>query len=110
VSVATEHELEQLRRQVEQHLSRHVRRFLDSHAGDVVVKAVRPGGEIELEFKGACTSCPALPATFYTAVAPLVREVPGVTGVTTAAVNVSEAAVRRLVKVSTPSHRAPSLS
>lgn len=96
---------EAIRLQVEQHLTLHVRRFLDSHAGDVAVKSVHPSGEVELEFKGACSSCPALPATFYTAVAPIVREVPGVTGVTTGSVNISEAAVRRLIKVSTRSRR-----
>jgi Fe-S cluster biogenesis protein NfuA len=105
VTVEVVHDTEALRVEVERHLSRHVRRFLDSHAGDVAVQAVRSTGEVELEFKGACASCPALPATFYTAVAPIVREVPGVTSVTTGAVNISAAAVERLVKISTKSRR-----
>ncbi|MGD9715200.1 MAG: NifU family protein [Thermomicrobiales bacterium] len=85
--------------EIERHLSLHVQRFLDSHAGSVRVRSVRPTGEVELEFKGACTSCPALPATFYTAVAPVVRQVPGVTAVTSGSVNISEAAVQRLEKL-----------
>jgi len=90
-----------LLREVERHLALHVQRFLDSHAGGVGVRSVRPTGEVELEFKGACASCPALPATFYTAVAPVVRQVPGVTAVTSGAVNISEAAVQRLEKLRT---------
>lgn len=87
--------------EVERHLSLHVQRFLDSHAGGVGVRSVRPTGEVELEFKGACASCPALPATFYTAVAPIVRRIPGVTAVTSGSVNISEAAVQRLEKLRT---------
>lgn len=95
-----------LRIEVERSLSSHVRRFLDSHAGNVMVRGVRPSGEVELEFTGACASCPALPATFYTAVAPIVRAVPGVTSVTTNGVNISEQAIQRLVTVGTRSSRA----
>lgn len=89
-----------IKAQVERILSDHAARFLDSHGGAVHVALVNHG-EVELRFEGACSACPAVAATFYSKVAPLVRAVPGVTGVKTPNVHISEAAVRRLLTIST---------
>lgn len=89
-----------LRDRVEKALSDHVKRFLDSHAGDVEVGTISPDGDVELHFRGACTSCPALPATFHTAVEPVLRRVPGVRSVHTKNVNISKFALERLIQIS----------
>jgi Fe-S cluster biogenesis protein NfuA len=80
-------------------LDREVRHLLDSHAGNVRVRSVSASGVVDLVFDGACTSCPALPATLHTAVAPVLRKVPGVTDVRTSNVNISRAAADRLLAI-----------
>lgn len=89
------------RKAVEEALEDHADRFLDSHGGAVHVKSV-VDGHVELIFEGACSACPAVAATFYSKVAPVVRAVPGVRTVATSNVNVSEAAVQRILTISSP--------
>ncbi|MGV9801250.1 NifU family protein [Mycobacterium sp. NPDC003449] len=92
-----------IRSAVEEAITLHLGRFLDSHGGAVGAASVSPDGDVVLEFEGACRGCPAVAATFYSKVAPLLRRVDGVRSVSAPNVNVSEAAVRRLLTVSGPS-------
>ena len=73
-----------------------VRPFLDSHGGDVQVASVSDDGVVTLKFAGACTSCPALPATLHMLVAPHLERVSGVTQVVSQNVNISKYALARL--------------
>lgn len=90
---------------VDEAIHQHLGRFLDSHGGAVSAAAVSPAGDVELEFRGACRACPAVAATFYSKVAPLIREVDGVRSVSAPNVNVSEAAVHRIQALGMPSDR-----
>jgi Fe-S cluster biogenesis protein NfuA len=76
-----------------------VRPFLDSHGGDVQVASVSDDGVVTLKFAGACSSCPALPATLHMAVAPFLGQIPGVTKVVSQNVNISKYALARLNKL-----------
>jgi Fe-S cluster biogenesis protein NfuA len=88
----------QLKEAVELVLSEHVDRFLDSHGGAVHVKSVHDG-EVELGFEGACRSCPAVSATFYSTILPAIQKIPAVKNVKTPHVNISAAAVSRIIEL-----------
>ena len=92
---------EDVKRDVEAALAEHVARFLDSHGGAVSTASVNDEGDVTLKFAGACQACPAVAATFFSKVAPAVRAVPGVRSVHTPNVNISEAAVKRILSIST---------
>ena len=88
----------QLKVAVELVLAQHVDRFLDSHGGAVRVKSVHDG-EVELGFEGACRSCPAVSATFHSTILPAIQRVPAVKGVKTTNINISAAAVSRIMEL-----------
>lgn len=88
----------QLKEAVELVLSEHVDRFLDSHGGAVRVKSVHDG-EVELGFEGACRSCPAVSATFHSTILPAIQRIPMVKHVKTPNVNISAAAVARIIEL-----------
>ncbi|MFF0145965.1 Fe-S cluster biogenesis protein NfuA [Amycolatopsis sulphurea] len=94
-----------LQHKVDAALEAHVSRFLDSHGGAVASASITPEGDVTLRFDGACQACPAVAATFYSKVAPIVRAVPGVRSVSAPNVNVSEAAVDRILSLSAPRRR-----
>lgn len=83
---------------VEVVLAEHVDRFLDSHGGAVHVKSVT-NGVVELGFDGACRSCPAVSATFHSTILPAIEKIPAVKHVKTPNVNVSSAAVARIIEL-----------
>ena len=89
---------DELRTAVEFVLNEHVDRFLDSHGGAVHVKSVT-NGEVELGFDGACRSCPAVSATFHSTILPALQKIPAVKNVKTPNVNVSSAAVARIIEL-----------
>jgi Fe-S cluster biogenesis protein NfuA len=89
---------EELKVAVEYVLHEYVDRFLDSHGGAVHVKSVTDGN-VELKFDGACTSCPAVSATFHAKVLPALNKIPAVKSVKTPNVNVSSAAVARIIQL-----------
>ncbi len=78
-----------------------VRPFIRAHAGDVAVESVTAAGSVRLQFKGACSGCPAAGTTFAAAVLPAVESVPGVTSVSVAGVNISRAALERIRRLAT---------
>lgn len=94
-----------VRAAVDQAIQQHLGRFLDSHGGAVSASSVSPDGDVVLEFRGACRACPAVAATFYSKVAPLIRQVDGVRSVSAPNVHVSEAAVSRIRTLGMPSAR-----
>lgn len=96
-----------LRQRVDAVIVEHVGRFLDSHGGAVATASVTADGDVTLQFDGACRACPAVAATFFSKVAPIVRAVPGVRSVHAPNVNVSEAAVQRILALSAPPRRTP---
>ncbi|WP_214367000.1 NifU family protein [Pseudonocardia sp. H11422] len=65
------------------------------HAGDVTVERVQDG-QVEVEFHGACRSCPALAFTYASVVEPALANVPGVRSVTSRQVHASRAALDRI--------------
>jgi Fe-S cluster biogenesis protein NfuA len=81
---------------VEERLTRDVRRFLWSHAGDVEVVSADEGGTVSVRFTGACSHCPKMAATFGGAIVPAVRSVEGVSAVRAEGAIVSPHAMRRL--------------
>ncbi|WP_003892570.1 NifU family protein [Mycolicibacterium smegmatis] len=94
-----------VRAAVDQAIHQHLGRFLDSHGGAVSASSVSPDGDVVLEFQGACRACPAVAATFYSKVAPLIRQVDGVRSVSAPNVHVSEAAVHRILALGMPTAR-----
>ncbi len=90
---------------VDQAIHQHLGRFLDSHGGAVAAASVSPDGDVTLEFDGACRACPAVAATFYSKVAPLIRQVDGVRSVQAPNVHVAEVAVQRILAIGMPSGR-----
>jgi Fe-S cluster biogenesis protein NfuA len=96
-----------LQHRVDAAIDEHIARFLDSHGGAVASATVTPDGDVTLRFAGACQACPAVAATFYSKVAPIVRAVSGVRSVHAPNVNVSEAAVTRILALSAPPRRTP---
>lgn len=90
---------------VDEAIHQHLGRFLDSHGGAVAAASVTSEGDVTLEFSGACRACPAVAATFYSKVAPLIRDVQGVRSVSAPNVHVAEAAVRRIVSIGMPTGR-----
>jgi Fe-S cluster biogenesis protein NfuA len=86
-------------------IHRHLGRFLDSHGGAVAAASVSSDGDVTLKFDGACRACPAVAATFFSKVAPLIRDVDGVRSVSAPNVHVAEAAVERILLISMPSGR-----
>lgn len=96
-----------LQQRVDAAIGEHIARFLDSHGGAVASASVTPEGDVTLRFDGACRACPAVAATFFSKVAPVVRAVPGVRSVHAPNVNVSEAAVNRILALSAPPRRTP---
>lgn len=95
----------QLQAAVDAAIRQQLGRFLDSHGGAVAAASVSPEGDVTLKFDGACRACPAVAATFYSKVAPLIRQVEGVRSVTAPNVHVSEVAVDRILSISMPSGR-----
>jgi len=94
-----------LRQRVDAAIREHIARFLDSHGGAVASASVTADGDVTLQFDGACRACPAVAATFFSKVAPIVRAVPGFRSVHAPNVNVSEAAVQRILALSAPPRR-----
>lgn len=88
---------------VERRLAERVRRFINSHAGDVHVLDVSPQGDVHLAFGGACAQCPHLSATFAVSVLPAVKSLPGVRSVSADGVTMSDAALRRVAALFAPS-------
>ncbi|MGE4238999.1 NifU family protein [Ramlibacter sp.] len=97
-----------LRLEVQRTLDDSVARFLDSHGGAVRVGRIAANGDIHLEFLGACESCPAAAATFYSRVLPAIRGIPDVGTVTTSKANISKAAIDRLTNLSSRVAHPPS--
>ena len=91
-----------LHAQVTEALDNTVVKFLDSHAGRINVTEVTADGDVVVEFAGACRACPANSVTFYSKVAPALKELAGVRSVSTPQVSVSEAAARRIAKIVGP--------
>lgn len=94
-----------LKSAVDQAIHHHLGRFLDSHGGAVAAASVSRDGDVTLEFDGACRACPAVAATFYSKVAPLIRQVDGVRSVHAPNVHVAEVAIQRIVSIGMPSGR-----
>jgi Fe-S cluster biogenesis protein NfuA len=105
VSAVNSTEPQSIQSAVDQAIRQHLGRFLDSHGGAVAAASVSPAGDVVLAFQGACRACPAVAATFYSKVAPLIKQVDGVRSVSAPNVNVSEAAVRRVLALSATSAR-----
>lgn len=95
----------ELQAAVDAAIHQHLGRFLDSHGGAVAAASVSPDGDVTLKFDGACRACPAVAATFYSKVAPLIRRVEGVRSVSAPNVHVAEAAVERILSIGMPSGR-----
>lgn len=95
----------QVQAAVDAAIHQHLGRFLDSHGGAVAAASVSADGHVTLKFDGACRACPAVAATFYSKVAPLIRRVEGVRSVSAPNVHVAERAVERILSISTPSGR-----
>jgi Fe-S cluster biogenesis protein NfuA len=77
-----------------------VRQRLRSHGGDLRVLDISAGGEVSVEFVGACRGCPALAFTYSAVVHPALESVDGVTAVTSRQVQLSPHVARRLSEFS----------
>jgi Fe-S cluster biogenesis protein NfuA len=82
--------------QVEAVLATDVRKYIQTHAGNVRVANVEDNGDVTVAFSGACGKCPALSATFAMRVMPAVKQLEGVRNVRAEGIHVSEAALRRV--------------
>jgi Fe-S cluster biogenesis protein NfuA len=82
--------------QVEAVLATGVRKYIQTHAGDVHVSKVEDNGDVTVAFSGACGRCPALSATFAIRVMPALKELDGVNNVNAEGVHLSQAAIRRV--------------
>jgi Fe-S cluster biogenesis protein NfuA len=82
--------------QVEAVLATDVRKYIQTHAGNVHVANVEDNGDVTVSFSGACGNCPALAATFAIRVMPAIKQLDGVGTVRAEGIHVSEAALRRV--------------
>lgn len=65
-----------------QHMIEELRPYIRMHDGDVDLVGIHDG-RVEIRMGGACVACPSLPATLKDGIERiLVREVPGIRGVT----------------------------
>lgn len=76
----------------------HIRSRLRAHGGDAAVCGIE-GGEVTIEWYGACKSCPAAALTFGAVIVPAIREVEGVTGVRSKRVLASPSALHRIERM-----------
>ena len=105
MSTTTSPDTSHVQAAVDAAIHQHLGRFLDSHGGAVAAASVSQDGDVTLEFDGACRACPAVAATFFSKVAPLIRKVDGVRSVSAPNVHVADAAVERILSISMPSRR-----
>jgi Fe-S cluster biogenesis protein NfuA len=72
-----------------------IRPFLKIHGGDVDLVNVTCGGEVHLEFQGACRGCALQTVTYAIAIRQRLLEVPGVTEVAMKGIRISRMALER---------------
>ncbi|MET0451853.1 MAG: NifU family protein [Mycobacterium sp.] len=105
MSTTTPLDTDRVQAAVDEAIRQHLGRFLDSHGGAVAAASVSRDGDVTLAFDGACRACPAVAATFYSKVAPLIRQVDGVRSVSAPNVHVADVAVERILSISLPTGR-----
>ena len=77
-------------------LDSEIRPLLHFHGGDVRVAEISAGGQVRLEYVGACHGCHLQAVTHFVTVRERLLKVEGVTEVVTSSVHISEAAKRRI--------------
>ena len=77
-------------------LDSEIRPLLHFHGGDVRIAEISAGGQVRLEYVGACHGCHLQTVTHFVTVRERLLKVEGVTEVVASGVHISEAAKRRI--------------
>lgn len=84
---------------VEELFDREIRPLLASHLGGANVRGIDDDGTLDIEFTGACTACAFRRNTIVGSIYPRVREIEGVTSVSTPGVPVTLRQQQRVAEI-----------
>ena len=85
-------------------LDSEIRPLLHFHGGDVRVAEISAGGQVRLEYVGACHGCHLQAVTHFVTVRERLLKVEGVTEVVALGVHISEAAKQRITAACASEH------